>query len=143
MLNQRKESATLRGLHVHQVQGTIISQIAFIIDGEKLSIYIYKASGISSSAKQGSRITYSAVFFQARCQFQSANVPNPLCIMQLKQCKGSQAALLAVVLIRVIFFAFFFFPCPEPAGLTVSLPRDVAATWAMSSFSARISCSQD
>ena len=143
MLNEQKEAATLQWVPCTSSQGTIISRIALIIDRAKLSMCIYKASGSHPLQRQGSRITYSAVFFHSRCQFQSANVPSPLCIIQFKQCKGSQAALLAVVLIRVIFFVFFFFPCPEPAGLTVSLPRDVAATWAISSFSARISCSQD
>jgi hypothetical protein len=45
--------------------------------------------------------------------------PNPLCANAAMQ---NQAALLAVVLINVIFFAFFFFPCPEGVGRTFSLP---------------------
>jgi hypothetical protein len=138
MLNQQKEAATFREFHMHQVQGTITSGIALIIDRAKLSIYTYRAPGshpLQAELQCSVLLTHMPI--------PSANVPNSLCIMQFKQCKESQAALLAVVLIRVIFFAFFFFPCPEPAGLKVSLPRDVAATWPMSSFSARISCSQD
>ena len=43
---------------------------------------------------------------------------NPLCANAAMQ---NQAALLAVVLINVIFLAFFFFPCPVGVGRTFSL----------------------